>query len=200
MSGPPIFGPEYPESATGVPDAEMALRWPRWYVAYVCVRHEKRVAEQLDHSGVECYLPLYRTSRMWNRRRAEVDLPLFPGYIFVRIPLTERLRVLTVPSVVHLVGNSTGPAPLADDEVTSIRGCLAHNLRVEPTEYLRAGHRVRIAGGPLSGLQGVIVRENGRTRFIVSIDLIMRSIAVSVEACDLALSTPEPAALSPAHL
>lgn len=162
---------------------------PSWYVAYICVRHEKRVAEHLQRSGVESYLPLYRATHYWKRRRAEVELPLFPGYVFVRISLAERLRVLSVPSVVHLVGNGGIPLPLADEEIEAIRGCLFRGAQVEPAEYLRSGSRVRVMAGPLSGLEGVVVRGNGGARFIVSIDLIMRSIAINVEGRDLELLT-----------
>jgi transcription antitermination factor NusG len=166
------------------------LHQRRWYAAYVCVRHEKRVAEYLQWGGLDCYLPIYRSTRTWNKRRVEVDLPLFPGYVFVRIALTERLRVLSAPSVVHLVGRGAEPLPLNDAEVDAIRGCLLPQFQAEPAEYLPMGSRVRVVAGPLRGLEGVVVRDNGRARFIVSIDLIMRSIAVNVEGCDLALATP----------
>jgi transcription antitermination factor NusG len=161
---------------------------PRWYAAYTYARHEKRVAEHLRRIGVESYLALYTTTRQWKQRRAQVELPLFPGYVFVRILLPERLRVLNAPGVAYLVAGSKGePLPLADDEVEPLRDCLSQQLRAEPVAYLSTGNRVRVVTGPLNGLQGVIVRRDGNTRFVVSIDLIMRAIAINVEGLDLEL-------------
>jgi len=160
---------------------------PRWYAAYTYSRHEKRVAEHLQRIGVESYLALYTATRQWNQRRAQVELPLFPGYVFVRIPLAERVRVLSAPGVAYLVGARGEPIPLADDEVEPLRDCLSQKLPAEPIAYLSAGSRVRVVAGPLSGLEGVIVRRDGGARFVVSIDLIMRAIAINIEGFDLEL-------------
>lgn len=159
----------------------------RWYAAYVCVRHEKKVAAELEGREVEFLLPLYRARRRWNRRQVEVDLPLFPGYVFVRIPLADRLRVLTVPGVVHLVGSGGKPAPLEDEEISGLRASLGRRS-AEPHPYLAAGKRVRIQSGPLRGLQGVVAEIRGKWRMIVSIDSIAQSIAIEVDACDLTLA------------
>jgi transcription antitermination factor NusG len=180
-----VFGPlTSPEvGSRSVLQAEDGMT--KWYVAYINVRHEKRVATYLQKAGIESYLPLYRETHFWNKRRAQVELPLFPGYVFVRIPLSERLRVITIPSVVCLVGAKGEPQPLDEGEVNAIRECLTRRFHAEPTEYLASGKRVRIVAGPLCGLEGVIERRNGNTRFIVSIDLIQRSIAVNVANSDL---------------
>lgn len=161
------------------------LMQPRWHAVYTYPRHEKRVAAQLEDKSVEVYLPLYRSKRLWNQRRVEIDLPLFPGYVFARISQRERLRVLETPSVAYLVSSRGTPVALSDEEVEQVRQCLSRKLNVEPCEYLRPGTKVRVTGGPLQGLEGVVVRQNGRARFILSVDLIMRSIAISVEAHDL---------------
>src|SRR5437870_2014519 len=112
-----------------------ALPWeagePRWYAVYTCARHEKRVAAQLEQKTVESYLPLYNTVHRWKDRRAQVQLPLFPGYVFVRIALRERLKVLEVSGVVRLVGMQGRPAPLPEDEIVALRNGLDHQLRVE---------------------------------------------------------------------
>jgi transcription antitermination factor NusG len=169
-------------------DLLLENREVRWYAVYTCPRHEKKVAQQLGQRCVEAYLPLYRAVRRWNQRRAEVQLPLFPGYVFTRIQLRERLRVLEVPGVVRLVGSGARPAPMADEEMAAVRNCL--DLRTaQPYPYLGAGKRVRISTGPLAGLEGVIQRRKGRARIVVSIDCIMRSIAIELEACDVELLT-----------
>ncbi len=183
MPRPQLFRPTYSRS----PLSQANYFEPRWYAAYTHSRHEKRVAEHLQQIGVESYLALYTATRQWNQRRAQVELPLFPGYVFVRIPLAERVRVLSAPGVAYLVGTRGEPMPLADDEVEPLRDCLSHNLPAEPIAYLSAGSRVRVVAGPLRGLEGVIVRRDGGTRFVVSIDLIMRAIAIKIEGFDLEL-------------
>jgi transcription termination/antitermination protein NusG len=138
---------------------------------------------------VESFLPLYRSKRNWNGRNAVVDLPLFPGYVFVRIPLVDRLTVLSLGGVAGLVCFRGAPVPLGDGELERMRECLSWTS-AEPVPYFHAGNRVRILSGPMAGLEGVVLRQNGQTRFVLSIDLIMRSVAVSVNACDLELVEP----------
>lgn len=157
---------------------------PRWYAAYTTARHEKKVAEQLERKAVECFLPLYEAVHRWKDRKAKVQLPLFPGYVFVRIPLRERLRVLEIPSVVHLVGSGTQPTELPDFEIDSLRSGL-HSLRAEPCPYLRVGDRVRVKYGPLAGLEGILLRKRDSCRLVLSIDIIMRSVAVEIDAADI---------------
>lgn len=158
---------------------------PRWYAAYTCARHEKRVAEQLERRSVESFLPLYETVHRWKNGPARLELPLFPGYVFVRIAVQERLRVLEVPSVVRLVGFGGLPTPLPEGEVEAIREGLAGNLHAKPHPFLTVGRRVRVRSGPLQGLEGILVRRKGNYRVIISMDLIMRSIVVDLDITDL---------------
>ncbi len=170
---------------TGSPALPAEYVEPRWYAAYTCARHEKRVAEQLERSSVELFLPLYETVHRWKNRRARVELPLFPGYVFVRIALKHRLQVLEIPSVVRLVGFNGRPCALADEEVEALRNGLSRHLRAQPHPYLSVGRRVRIIGGPLQGLEGILVRKKGNLRIVLSIDLILRSIIVDVDMADV---------------
>ncbi len=158
---------------------------PRWYAVYTCARHEKRAAELLERKEVETFLPLYEAVHRWKNVRAQVWLPLFPGYLFVRIALADRLKVLEIPSVVRLVGFSGQPAPLPEADIEAIRLCIERGPRLEPCPYLQAGRRVRVARGPLEGLEGIVVRRKSRTRLAVSLDIIMRSVAVEVDEVDL---------------
>ncbi len=160
---------------------------PRWYVAYTCANHEKRVVEQLEQRAVESFLPVYETVRRWKDRRVRLQLPLFPGYVFVRIALRDRLRVVQIPSVVRLVGFNSLPTALPDEEVETLRNGLVRQLRVEPHPYLTVGRRVRIKSGPLAGLEGILARKRGNFRVVLSIDLIMKSMAVDVDAADIEL-------------
>ena len=158
---------------------------PRWYAAYTCARHEKRVAEQLERRSVELFLPLYETVHRWKNGRARLELPLFPGYVFVRIAMRERLRILEVPSVVRLVGFGGLPTPLPEGEVEALREGLTRDLRAEPHPFLTVGRRVRVRSGPLQGLEGILVRRKGNCRVVISMDLIMRSIVVDLDLADV---------------
>jgi transcription antitermination factor NusG len=158
---------------------------PHWYVAQTCSRHEKRVAAQLTARSIENFLPLYETVSRWKDRRVRLQLPLFPGYIFVRVPIRERLRALEIPSVARLVGFGGMPAPLPDHEMEAMQNGLAGQLRAEPHPYLTVGRRVRINSGPLAGLQGILLRKKGSYRFVLSVELIQRSIVVDVDGADI---------------
>jgi transcription antitermination factor NusG len=155
-----------------------------WYVAYVVARHEKAVAGQLVRRSVESFLPLYHTVHCWKKRRAEVELPVFPSYLFVRIPAAERLRVLEVPGVVHIVTSHGVPVAMPEQEIENLRTAL-QLCRSEPCRYLAAGRRVRIHSGRLQGLEGVVLRQNSQTRIIISVDFIQRSASIEVRPEDL---------------
>ena len=156
-----------------------------WYAAHVCSRHEKQVARQLEERRVSCFLPVYRSVRRWKDRRKELDLVLFPGYVFVHLDLKDRLRVLQVPSVVRFVSFNGHPAALPDSEIEALNNGLAGGVRAEPHPYLKVGRRVRVKYGPLAGAQGILVRRKDKFRVVLSIDLIMRSVAVEVDEADV---------------
>lgn len=158
---------------------------PHWYAVYTCSRHEKRVAEHLAGRAVEVFLPQYETVSRWKDRRVCLSLPLFPGYLFVHIPLRQRVRVLEVPGVVCLVGANGQPAALPDCELEKLRDGLSSSLRAEPHPFLAAGRRVRIVRGPLEGLTGILLRRKGQYRVVLSLELIQRSICVDVDITDV---------------
>jgi len=157
----------------------------RWYAAYTCPRHEKRVAEQLQQRAIESFLPLYESVRPWKDRRVRLQFPLFPSYVFVRIALVDRLRVLQVPSVVRLVGFNGLPTALPDREIEALRKGLADRKQLEPHPYLTVGRQVRIRSGPFRGLEGILIRKKGTWRVLVSIHLIQRSVLLDVDAASL---------------
>jgi len=156
-----------------------------WFAAYTCANHEKRVTAELDVRGVEHFLPLYSSVRHWKDRRVHLELPLFPGYVFVRLPLCERLRVLQIPSVVRLVGFAGLPASLPDDEIELMRSGLSQSAGAEPHLLLTVGRRVRITAGPFAGLEGILKRKKSVWRVVVSLELIQRSVAVDVDVADV---------------
>ena len=174
-----------PLAASREATAYFPVNLASWYAAYVCVRHEKAVVRQFTERDVDCFLPMYRTVRRWKDRHKELDLALFPGYVFVRIDLRDRLKVLQVPSVVNLVTFNGQPVPIQDDQIEIFRHGLAGQVRVEPHPYLKVGRSVRIKAGPFSGAEGILVRKKEGCRVVISIDLLMRSVAVEVDEADV---------------
>ena len=164
---------------------QMAMAEPGWYAAYTCANHEKRVAAELGAREVEHFLPLYSSVRRWKDRRVQLDLPLFPGYVFVRLALCDRLRVVQIPSVVRLVGFGGLPTALPDTEIEILRTGLCQSLLAEPHPFLTFGRRVRITAGPFAGLEGVLKRKKSSLRVVVTLELIQRSVAVDVDAADV---------------
>jgi transcription antitermination factor NusG len=180
MATPAVNTTTYPGYSDIAPRVE-----PLWYAVYTNANHEKRVAKQLEQRSIEHLLPTYDSVRRWKDRRVHLQMPLFPGYVFVRFALRDRLQVLQIPSVAHLVSFSGHPAPVPDEDIQSIQKCLNRGHHVEPYSYLKAGRRARVRSGPLQGLEGIILRRKNRTRIILSFDLIMRSVAVEVDDADL---------------
>jgi transcription antitermination factor NusG len=160
-------------------------RAANWYALYTCPRHEKRVAEQIEQRRISCFLPLYRSVRRWKDRRKELELALFPGYVFVQIALQDKLDVLRVPGVIRLVTFNGQPAPLSEVELESLRRGLAGRVRMSPHPYLRVGRRVRLTSGPMAGLEGILCRRKEGLRLIVSIEMLMRAVAVEVDEADV---------------
>ena len=157
----------------------------QWFAVYTVPRHEKQVRRNLVDRGIESYLPLYCVARRWkNGCNVCLDLPLFPNYVFVRICRVERVRVLAVPGLVSLVGNGRQPCPLPEFEMESLRSGLCQR-RFAPHPYLSAGHKVRIRAGALAGLEGVLVRWKGSFRVVLSLEMIMQSVAVEVAAVEI---------------
>ena len=158
---------------------------PQWFAAHTVPRHEKHVSGRLRDRDIENYLPLYHAVRLWkNRCRVELELPLFPTYLFVRIPTHKRFEVLSVPGVVSLVGSKRELWPLPEFEVEAMRAGLDQR-NPEPHVYLAVGERVRIRYGPLAGLEGVLLRMKNSLRVVLTIDQIMRSVSVEVNITDL---------------
>jgi len=158
---------------------------PHWYAVYTSAHHEKRVAEQLSMRSVEQFLPLYRSVRMWKDRRVELELPLFPGYVFVRTVLRDRLRILQVPGVANLVGFGGTPTALPESDVERLKQGLAAGVRAQPHPFLTVGRNVRIKSGPLAGVVGILLRRKNAVRVVVSLRLIQRSVALEVDATQL---------------
>jgi len=156
-----------------------------WYALYTCPRHEKRVAEQIKQRRISCFLPLYRSVRRWKDRRKELELALFPGYVFVHLALRDRVRVLQMPGAVRFVSSNGHPVAVPDREMESLINALASGIGAKPHPYLTVGRRVRVTCGPLSRAEGILVRRKDRFRVVLSLDLLQRSVGVEVDESDI---------------
>jgi transcription antitermination factor NusG len=173
------------EAPVSQQDCALLETGPSWYAAYTYANHEKKAAAEISRRGMESFLPVYRTMRRWSDRRVELELPLFPSYVFVRMEMRDRLNLLQVPGVAWLVGFGGTPAALPGEDIEGLRTRLRGQLRADPHPFLTAGRRVCVKCGPLAGLQGILVRRKGKFRLVVSIELIKRAMAVDVDAADV---------------
>jgi transcription antitermination factor NusG len=153
-----------------------------WFALQVKTTHEKRVASLLDHKGYEHFLPLYTEKRRWSDRIKEVELPLFPGYIFCRFEQNSCLGILKTPGVYRIVGVGNMPAAIDEQEIAAIQLALSSGLGVQPHPYLTTGQRVRIDGGSFCGVEGLIVDIRRRDRLILSVTLLQRSLALEIDS------------------
>jgi transcription antitermination factor NusG len=153
----------------------------KWYALQVRSRHEDVVARHLDARGFESFLPLYKCQRRWSDRFKEIDVPLFPGYVFCNFNAMNRLPVLTIPGVVQVVGIGRIPVPIDEMEIAAIQVAVKSGLPSQPWPFLRIGHRVRIEHGPLCGIEGILLGFRGHQRLVLSVTLLQRSVAVQVD-------------------
>src|SRR3984885_6010023 len=151
-----------------------------WYAVRVRPNYEKPVAAALRGKGFQEFLPLIRSKRQWSDRVKIMDLPLFPGYLFCRLNLEERMPLLTTPGFLYLVGVGKNPEPVDESEIAAIQCVLRSGLVVTPWPSLVVGQRVQLRYGPLRGLEGVLTKIANQHRMYVSVTLLKRSISVEV--------------------
>ena len=156
-----------------------------WYALHIRSRHEKRVAERLVSHDTETFLPLHRSRHTWkNGLHVDVDLPLFPCYLFARVAIQNRVRLLQHPGVLGFAACSARPAVISDEEIAILR-VATESLRAEPHPYLNNGDAVRIVSGPLAGMTGILTRRKQEYRVVLSIETIMRSLVVEVSEFEI---------------
>ena len=163
----------------------MAARAPEeleWYAIHTMARHEKRVVEHLREHRVCTFLPLYSELRQWSDRRVMTELPLFSCYVFVRMAQTaeQRLKVLRTPGVLGFVGSERVGTPIPDDQIEYLQAAIREKVPLAVHPYLNVGQRVRVRGGSLNGMEGILVRHAGGDSLVVSVELLRRSVSVRV--------------------
>ena len=155
-----------------------------WFAVYTRSRHEKMVASKLAEKQVEVFLPLRNVLRRWKDRRKEVAMPLFSGYVFVRIPSSSRLSVLQTPGVVQILSEGGKPMPIPEDQIAAIERLVESGLTYDPYPYLKEGTFVRVIRGPLQGVEGILLEKRKKHLLVLSVDLIQQSAALQVDISD----------------
>lgn len=156
---------------------------PRWYAIQTLARHEKKVSTELQRRGISAYLPLIAETHRWSDRRKSVEVPLFSSYAFVRIVRSPeaRLDVLKVNGVLNFVGDRKLGEAIPDSQIEAIQTLVENDIPFSEHAFLSVGQRVRIHGGALNGMEGILTAVNGNNRLVVSVESIQRSLSVSVE-------------------
>jgi transcription antitermination factor NusG len=177
------------ESKTTSPAPGIFAEESNWFAIHTVARHEKRVVQQLQETGVVTFLPLMRQIRQWSDRRAAVEVPLFSCYAFVRTAQTseERLKVLRAPGVLGFVGNDRLGTPIPIAEIENLQTALKEKIPCAVHPFIRVGQRVRVRGGSLDGVEGILLRQGKDQSLIVSVALLQRSVAIRVEGYDVEL-------------
>ncbi|MBZ5723965.1 MAG: hypothetical protein LAP87_03125 [Acidobacteriia bacterium] len=153
----------------------------RWFALTVKPQHEKAVVAQLRGRDIEGWVPLYRERRRWSDRQRTVELPLFPRYVLARFRLADRPSVLAIPSVTSIVSFGGKPCAVEAREIEAVRHMVASGLPVRPWPLLEIGQPVRISGGVMDGLQGILVREKTAYRVVVNVQLLNSAASVEIE-------------------
>lgn len=173
-------------------EAELAGGQFPWFALQVRTKHELGVASLLRGRGYAPFVPLYQCRKRWSDRIKVVDAPLFPGYLFCRLNLQNRLPVLMTPGVTQIVGYSRVPIPVDEAEINAIQAMVASGLPNQPWPFLQVGERVQIERGPLRGLEGILLEVRGAHRLVLSVTLLQRSVAVEIDPAFVKSLRPGP--------
>lgn len=153
-----------------------------WFALRVKSNFEKTSSQILLQKGYEAFLPTYLTRNRWSDRIKNVERPLFPGYLFCRFYVGDRLPILVTPGIVGVVGVGKTPAPIPEVEIQAVEAMVRSGLPTMPWPFLRVGQRLILERGPLRGVEGILQEIKSSYRFVVSVNLLQRSVAAEVES------------------
>lgn len=159
-----------------------------WYAVHIKSRHEFQVFERLTGAGIETFLPSWQKNSKWKDRNKLVQLPLFPGYLFVHTDNNHaaRLTILKTKGVVRMLGVIPGqPEPVPEEQISSLKKVIDAGINIDHYPYLKEGRRVRIIRGPLAGIEGILVQKPNHHYLVLSVDIISQSTAVTIQAGDV---------------
>jgi transcription antitermination factor NusG len=180
----------YPEPTSQLPSLGFAQEESSWYAVHTMARHEKRVAAQFEEKRVCTFLPLLRQVHRWSDRRSVVEIPMFSCYAFVHMVQTveERLKVLRTPGVLGFVGSERQGTRIPDGQIESLRKAISEKVPCLPHPFISVGKRVRIRGGSLNGVEGILMPQGRDQSLVISVELLQRSVSIRVEGYDIELA------------
>lgn len=170
-------------------DSTFGVREKNWYAVYTIVRHEKAAGNALVEKGLETFLPLRKVTSRWKDRWKRIQIPLFPGYLFVQIARgsQEILNVLKTRGVIRILGAGEDPMPVPGEQIDALKVLMESSLAYDPVEEYQQGKEACVFNGPLKGINGTIMEKRGAFRLIISVAMIHRAVAVEVDLRDIHL-------------
>jgi transcription antitermination factor NusG len=158
-----------------------------WYAVHTKAKHERKVAHQLEQNSIPVFLPTLREVHDWSDRQKVLEVPLFACYVFVNVPSWQQVhtRISHTPGIFSWVTMNGEPAPIPPSQIEAVRSALNRGTAASRYPFLKAGQKVRVRGGSLDGVEGILVANNGDSRLVVSIDLIQQSVAVALHGYEL---------------
>ena len=156
------------------------LESAQWFALVVKPRFDKAVAQALESKGYETLVPVYKKFHQYGKRSKHFELPLFPGYVCCRFDAEARLPIVTTPGVIRVLGIGNVPMPLSDIEIESLQTAIKSQLPVQPCPFINTGQRVRINGGVLAGVEGIVLGTKAGLRLVLSITLLQRSVVLEI--------------------
>jgi len=159
----------------------------QWYAVQTRPKHEKRTASELQRKGIATFLPLVVETHRWSDRNKKIELPLFSCYLFVNIVASAEMRisVLSTAGALHFVGTHNQAAAIPASQIEQIHTLLASKVPFSAHPFLKIGQRVRIRGGCLEGVEGILSAHNGVNRLVVTVDGIQRALSICLEGYDV---------------
>ncbi len=160
-----------------------------WYALQTRYRAERQVQRQLGKKGFQTFVPVVGEVHRWSDRQKRIEIPLFSGYIFVHTGLSReaRARVLQTTGVLRFVSFAGEVTPVPSKQIEALQKLLQLKVPCSLHAFLKVGRRVRIRGGCLDGLEGIL-EQSGEKKLVISIDCIERSIAVQIAGYELELA------------
>ena len=162
-----------------------------WYALMIRPRLEKVVAKNLREKGYEEYLPLSRSKRRWSDRMKTVTTPLFPGYLFCKFDIQDRLPILVVPGVLSIVGIGKAPATIPESQISLLQQVISSGMQCGPWPFAQVGQSVSVERGPLAGLKGIVIEHKSSLRLVLSLPLLQRAVAVEMDPSCVDFAPPE---------
>lgn len=154
----------------------------KWYVVYTRPKFEKKVLQETTLQHIECYLPVKQELRQWSDRVKRLQSPMFPNYLFVKIDIHDKVKVLRMDGVIHFVGFDGQPVAVSEDEIEKIRRIEGGSNTLTTEYYYCTGDKVRVKQGAFSGMEGILLRKSNQVRFVIKLPVISQAVSVEIES------------------